>query len=57
MESKKICPMCNGKKLVKGQCECDMEWRSSDGENNLEDCKCEPDQECPACKGTGFIDE
>ena len=56
MEPEKICPMCNGKKTIKGHCECNMEWRSSDGDDNLDDCQCEPDQECPVCKGSGTVD-
>ena len=56
MDTKKICPRCNGKKIIEGQCECNMEWRSSDGDGGLEDCQCEPEQECPLCKGVGVVD-
>ncbi len=56
MTSKKVCPKCNGHKLIVGQCECNSEWRSSDDEDGFDDCRCEPDQECPVCKGTGKVD-
>ena len=56
MTSKKVCPKCNGHKLIVGQCECNSEWRSSDDEDGFDDCRCEPDQECPICKGTGKVD-
>lgn len=56
MESKKICPTCNGKKIIQGNCECNMEWRGSERDDGWEDCICEPDRECPDCKGTGFVE-
>ena len=56
MEPKNLCPECNGKKIIQGNCECNMEWRSNDGENRLDDCQCDPDHECPTCSGKGFIE-
>ncbi len=55
MGSKITCPECNGHKFIAGNCECNMEWRTSDSQDGMDDCICEPDQECQICKGTGFI--
>ncbi|MFH2091350.1 MAG: ankyrin [Pseudomonadota bacterium] len=52
---KKSCPDCKGKKLIVGNCECDSEWRTTDGDGAVDDCICDPDQKCPTCNGTGFI--
>ena len=52
MKSKKICDRCKGKKMIPGNCECNMEWRDSEGD----DCISEPDQKCPDGNGTGFIE-
>jgi len=41
MESKTICPRCNGKKTINGNCECNMEWRGSDGDDGWEDSNLE----------------
>jgi hypothetical protein len=54
-ENKKICPTCEGKKIIEGICECDMEWRGTKKEDEWDDCQCTPEQECPSCKGTGFV--
>jgi len=54
-DKKKVCPTCEGKKVIEGVCECSMEWRGTQGENGWEDCQCTPEQECPTCHGTGFI--
>lgn len=56
MKSKITCTRCNGKKIIEGNCECNMEWRSSGDNDYWDDCKCDPDLECPDCKGTGFIE-
>ncbi|MDA3916593.1 MAG: ankyrin [Deltaproteobacteria bacterium] len=56
MKSKTICKRCNGRKIIEGHCECNMEWRSSGDGDYWDDCICEPDLECPDCKGTGFIE-
>jgi RecJ-like exonuclease len=52
----KTCPTCQGKKFIYGQCECNAEWRGTDGDEKVDDCICEPDLECPECKGKGYID-
>jgi hypothetical protein len=44
---KTVCPTCQGKKMIAGECECSPEWK---------DCQCTPDQECPTCKGTGVVE-
>lgn len=51
----KICPICQGKKIIEGVCECSMEWRGTQGENEWQDCQCTPEQECSNCNGTGFV--
>lgn len=56
MNPEKLCPVCKGKKVIEGHCECNMEWRGSDGENGWQDCMCEPDHECPECHGKGFVE-
>ncbi len=57
MASQKICPTCNGKGILVGNCECNAEWRTNDPDERTDDCICEPDQKCPDCNGTGFIQE
>ena len=56
-ETKKICPECQGKKVIKGTCVCDMEWRGTQTGDDWEDCQCTPDVECPVCHGTGYVKE
>ncbi|MFH2059208.1 MAG: ankyrin [Pseudomonadota bacterium] len=51
----KPCPDCKGKKMIVGNCECNNEWRTTDGDGNVDDCRCDPDQNCPTCKGTGVV--
>ena len=48
-----ICPICQGKKVIEGVCECNMEWRGTAVDDGWEDCQCTPEQECPTCHGTG----
>jgi len=55
-ETKNICPACQGKKVIAGTCECNMEWRGNQSEDGLDDCQCTPDTECPTCHGTGFVE-
>jgi hypothetical protein len=57
MEPKTICPTCRGRKIVPGNCECNAEWRSLDSDEMSGDCRCEPEKECPDCKGFGYIEE
>jgi hypothetical protein len=56
-ETKKVCPTCQGKKVIEGVCECNMEWRGTQKGDEWEDCQCTPEQECATCSGTGFVDE
>lgn len=56
-ETKKICPLCSGEKIIKGTCTCDMEWRGTRSGDDWDDCQCTPDNKCPACSGTGFVEE
>ena len=51
----KICPICQGEKVVEGVCECAMEWRGTQKGDDWEDCQCTPEQQCTACQGTGFV--
>ena len=51
-EKQKTCPACAGKKVINGECVCDMEWRGSTKGDDWEDCQCTPDQECTMCSGT-----
>ncbi len=54
---KEVCPVCRGKKVVDGNCECSMEWRgtgSPDGDE-WQDCQCTPELECTNCRGTGYV--
>jgi len=54
-EGKKLCPTCNGKKEMEGQCECNSEWRGNQVGDDWEDCQCTPSTPCPTCKGTGYV--
>jgi len=56
-QTKKVCPTCQGKKVISGICECSMEWRGTQKGDEWEDCQCTPEQECQTCSGTGFVDE
>lgn len=56
-EKRKICPTCQGKKSIKGFCQCSSEWRGSPqpgDSGGWDDCQCTPEQPCPACCGTGY---
>ncbi len=56
MTSQKTCPKCKGRKIIVGNCECNPEWRASDGDDHYDDCQCEPDIDCPQCQGTGVVE-
>ncbi|MBU0481763.1 MAG: ankyrin [Proteobacteria bacterium] len=54
-ERNRICPTCQGKKYLEGNCECNMEWRGNQKGDDWEDCRCTPKLECSACSGTGYL--
>ena len=54
---KHMCPQCNGKKVVQGTCVCDSEWRGTQVGDEWNDCQCAPEQPCPTCNGTGYVEE
>lgn len=56
MGQKTICPACDGKKVIEGICECNIEWRGTQSDNEWQDCQCTPEQECTTCHGTGVVD-
>ncbi len=52
---KKVCPTCQGTKIIAGVCEGSSEWSgAAGGDDFVDDMQCTPDQECPTCKGTGY---
>ena len=53
----KVCPTCEGEKIIRGVCTCDMEWRGTETGDGWEDCKCTQDETCPTCNGKGVIVE
>lgn len=54
-QKKKVCPACNGEKVIEGKCECSSEWRGNQAGEEWQDCECTPTIPCPTCKGTGFV--
>lgn len=56
-KEKKQCPTCNGKKNIGGVCECNTEWRGTQKGDDWEECQCTPEEECPGCGGTGYVEE
>lgn len=55
-ENRTICPVCQGKKVVAGTCECNAEWHGTQIGDDWDDCQCAQEQQCVMCKGTGLID-
>lgn len=55
-KEKKICPECEGRKVVEGVCTCDMEWRGTQSGDDWEDCQCSQEVKCPLCNGKGYVD-
>ena len=55
-KTENTCPTCQGKKIIEGVCECNMEWRGNKSDDGWDDCQCTPDQECLTCHGTGFVE-
>jgi hypothetical protein len=54
IEKRETCPTCDGNKVIAGVCECSSEWRGTQEGDEWQECQCTPDQECPACKGSGY---
>ncbi|MFH7326803.1 ankyrin [Desulfurivibrio sp. C05AmB] len=56
-KNQKICPECKGKKVIPGNCTCNMEWRGTQLlDDQWDDCKCSREEECPICHGTGYVE-
>ncbi len=53
---KKVCPECEGRKVIPGTCTCNMEWRGTQQGDDWEDCQCTEETKCPVCNGTGTVD-
>ncbi|PIE57813.1 MAG: ankyrin [Desulfobulbus propionicus] len=53
-ENKTVCPTCQGKKIIDGVCETSGEWQGSNSDDGQ---ICTPDQDCPTCKGKGYIED
>ena len=55
--NKKICPICQGGKTIKGVCQCSSEWRGNPRvDGGWDDCRCTPEQKCSTCGGTGYVE-
>ena len=50
-----VCTTCQGKKVIVGVCECNMEWRGTQEGDDWQDCLCTPEIECATCNGEGNI--
>jgi len=55
-QENQTCPICQGKKVVAGTCECNSEWRGTQNGDDWEDCRCTPEEKCPECGGKGTVD-
>ncbi len=56
-EEKNVCPTCQGKKVIPGVCEGSSEWSGAGGgEDFVDDMQCTAEQQCPTCKGTGYVE-
>ena len=55
-KKKVVCPTCQGKGIIEGVCEAIQEHAGTN-EDLVDDMSCTPDQECPTCKGTGYVYE
>lgn len=56
-QSGKICPTCNGAKVIPGTCVCNSEWRGNEIGDSWDECRCEKEVQCPTCGGTGYISD
>ena len=56
-KSKKKCPECLGEKILPGTCECNSEWRGSQGDDEWNECQCTPDIPCPVCNSSGVVEQ
>lgn len=55
-KEKMVCPECEGRKVIKGTCVCDDEWRGSHTNTGFDECQCMPETTCPNCNGTGYVE-
>ncbi len=54
-EEKKVCPTCQGKKVIEGVCESSSEWSGAGGgEIFVDDMGYTPTEKCPIYNGTGL---
>lgn len=56
-QERTLCPVCEGKKMIPGVCECDSEWRGTQSGDDWEDCQCTEEEQCTNCNGTGYVDQ
>ena len=49
----KVCPTCDGKKVVSGVCECSSEWRGTQSGDDWDDCQCTPEEIVGVCVNSG----
>lgn len=58
---KKVCPECQGQKIIPGTCVCNMEWRGTlqgtVAGDEWDECQCNESEKCPLCLGVGYIEE
>lgn len=55
-QKNKVCPECHGRKVISGQCTCDMEWRGTQRDQEWDDCQCSREEQCPICQGKGYVE-
>lgn len=55
-QERTLCPVCEGKKVIPGTCECSSEWRGTQEGEDWEECQCSEEVQCSNCDGTGYVD-